>query len=209
MRKILIFICLILSFSSVFANQQKILNPVDMLNQNMVVTQNKIIKNTDKYKKNPHLLFKLLHSKIAPLMASNIIAQLVIGSEKWKNATKAEQQSFVKLATEMMILLYESNVANSGAYKIVLYPFTDNSWKNKNVIIVNGKIINTINNSSSDLSINLFKNKKTSKWMIYNFNIAGVGILQTYQQQFAKYKSVIEANKAMQKIINKMKKKGF
>lgn len=65
-RKIsLFFFLLILSISSAWAIE----NPVDMLNNTIVKTQNNLIKNAPEYKKDPYKLLRLVDNEIIPIVA--------------------------------------------------------------------------------------------------------------------------------------------
>ncbi|MDE4969648.1 ABC transporter substrate-binding protein, partial [Francisella tularensis] len=89
-------------------------------------------------------------------------------------------------------LMYAKNVAYAGKYKLPLFPLNknDTSWENKPIVIVNGKITNIDKDQSSDFAVKMFQ--KDGKWHVYDFAVAGVSILRTYQQQFAPYPNVVE-----------------
>ncbi|AEB28158.1 MlaC/ttg2D family ABC transporter substrate-binding protein [Francisella hispaniensis] len=206
LRKISIFLSLIiLMVSSAWAIE----NPVDMLNRTIVKTQDKLIKNANEYKQDPYKLLRLVDGEIIPVVAPSVIAQLVVGTPKWKKATPAEQKQFIRSATEMLAFMYAKNVAYAGKYKLTLFPFNknDTSWENKPIVIVNGKITNIDNDQSSDFAVKMFQ--KDGKWHVYDFDVAGVSILRTYQQQFAPYPNVVEMTKAAEKVTTKIKEKTY
>jgi len=122
---------------------------------------------------------------------------------------KQEQKEFIKSATEMLTFMYAKNVASAGKYKLTLFPFDseNTSWKKKNIVIVNGKITNTDNKQSSDFAVKMFK--KDDQWHIYDFDVAGVSILRTYQEQFASFKTVAEMITASEKVTHKIKAKYY
>lgn len=109
----------------------------------------------------------------------------------------------------MLTFMYAKNVAYAGKYKITLFPFNkdDNSWQKKPIVVVNGKITNIDNNQSSDFAVKMFQ--KDGKWHIYDFDVAGVSILRTYQQQFAPYSNVADMTKAAEKVTTRIKKKNY
>ncbi|API86168.1 MlaC/ttg2D family ABC transporter substrate-binding protein [Francisella uliginis] len=201
----LLLFLLVLSISSAWAIE----NPVDMLNNTIVKTQNNLIKNAPEYKKDPYKLLRLVDNEIIPIVAPKVVAQLVVGTAKWKKATPEEQKQFIKSATEMLTFMYAKNVAYAGKYKITLFPFNkdDNSWQKKPIVVVNGKITNIDNNQSSDFAVKMFQ--KDGKWHIYDFDVAGVSILRTYQQQFAPYSNVADMTKAAEKVTTRIKKKNY
>ncbi|WP_432773389.1 MlaC/ttg2D family ABC transporter substrate-binding protein [Francisella salimarina] len=206
LRKIsILFMIMVLTISSAWAIE----NPVDMLNRTIVKTQDKLIKNAEEYKQDPYKLLRLVDAEIIPIVAPKVIAQLVVGTPKWKQATPEEQKQFIRSATEMLAFMYAKNVAYAGKYKLTLFPFNkdDNSWEKKPIVVVNGKITNIDNNQSSDFAVKMFQ--KDSQWHIYDFDVAGVSILRTYQQQFAAYKTVPEMTEAAKKVTQKIKEKTY
>jgi len=122
---------------------------------------------------------------------------------------KQEHKKFIKSATEMLTFMYAKNVASAGKYKLTLFPFDseNTSWKKKNIVVVNGKITNTDNNQSSDFAVKMFK--KDDQWHIYDFDVAGVSILRTYQEQFQSFKTVAEMIVASEKVTLKIKTKYY
>ncbi len=207
-KNIVLFIMFFISiFSTAYA--ATIQNPVDMLENSMVSTQDEMVKNTDMYQKDPYALLELINKNIIPIVDEKVIAQLVVSPDKWNKATPEEQKEFIKDATEMLVFLYAKNVAYAGKYKIALFPFTDDSWKNKSIVVVNGKVINNTNNQSSDFSVKLFKKKDGSGWSVYDFNVAGISVVETYKQQFAGYDTVPEMTQAIIKTTDKMKQKSY
>ncbi|QEO56309.1 MlaC/ttg2D family ABC transporter substrate-binding protein [Francisella marina] len=206
LRKIsILFMIMVLTISSAWAIE----NPVDMLNRTIVKTQDKLIKNAEEYKQDPYKLLRLVDVEIIPIVAPKVIAQLVVGTPKWKQATPEEQKQFIRSATEMLAFMYAKNVAYAGKYRLTLFPFNkdDNSWEKKPIVVVNGKITNIDNNQSSDFAVKMFQ--KDNQWHIYDFDVAGVSILRTYQQQFAAYKTVPEMTEAAQKVTQKIKEKTY
>lgn len=205
-RKIsFLFFLMILTISSAWAIE----NPVDMLNETIVKTQDNLVKNAETYKQDPYKLLRLVDGEIIPIVAPKVIAQLVVGTSKWQKASPQEQEEFIHSATEMLTFMYAKNVAYAGKYRLSLFPFNkdDNSWQKKAIVIVNGKITNVDNNQSSDFAVKMFQ--KNGKWYIYDFDVSGVSILRTYQQQFAAYKTVAEMTKAAEKVTTNIKKKNY
>ena len=199
------FMFLVIAISSAWAVQ----NPVDMLNKTIVATQDDLMKNAGEYQKDPYKLLALVDEKIIPVVSPEVLAQVIVGSKKWSAATASEQKEFIKSATEMLTFMYAKNVASAGKYKLTLFPFDseNTSWQKKNIVVVNGKITNTDNNQSSDFAVKMFK--KNDQWHIYDFDVAGVSILRTYQEQFASFKTVAEMTKASEKVTTKIKTKYY
>ncbi|AXA34388.1 MlaC/ttg2D family ABC transporter substrate-binding protein [Francisella adeliensis] len=204
-KLVALFTILTLGISSAWAIE----NPVNMLNNTIVKTQDDLIKNATEYSKDPYKLLALVDQKIIPIVSPKVIAQLIVGTKKWKAASADDQKAFITSATEMLTFMYAKNVAYAGKYKMTLFDFDkdNNSWQKKPIIVVNGKITNIDNNKSSDFSIKMFK--KNHKWHIYDFDVAGVSILRTYKEQFKSYASVSDMIKAANKVTTRIKKKNY
>ncbi|MDE4988401.1 ABC transporter substrate-binding protein, partial [Francisella tularensis] len=79
--------------------------------RSIVKTQDKLINNANEYKQDPYKILRLVDREIIPVVAPSVIAQLVVGTTKWKKATPAEQKQFILSAKEMLAFLYAKNVA--------------------------------------------------------------------------------------------------
>lgn len=204
-KLVALFTVLTLGISSAWAIE----NPVNMLNNTIVKTQDDLIRNATEYSKDPYKLLALVDQKIIPIVSPKVIAQLIVGTKKWKAASADDQKAFITSATEMLTFMYAKNVAYAGKYKMTLFDFDkdNNSWQKKPIIVVNGKITNIDNNKSSDFSIKMFK--KNDKWHIYDFDVAAVSILRAYKEQFKSYASVSDMIKAANKVTTRIKKKNY
>ena len=174
-------------------------DPVSLLNSSIVKTQNLLIQNSKQLSDHPKKLLKLIKENVSPLLANNIIAQLLIGKERWRSAPKTELQKFINELTQMLVCSYAANVAQAGHYKIEIYKFANDSWKAKRIIVVRGTITNLNKpNSNSSININMLK-EKSGQWKIYDLSVAGVSILDNYKAQFKDYKTLKDINNALEK----------
>ncbi len=188
-------------------------DPVTLLQQSIVETQKTLIKSKNELSKNPKELIQLIDTHVMPLLATNIIAQLLVGKERWQTADKKEHRQFIAEITQMLAYSYAENIAQAGNYDIQIFPFSNNSWQGQRLIVVTGKIINLQNQSSSDLSIKMLNEAgkdAVAKWKIYDLAVAGVSILDNFRAQFKNYKTLKDINLAIEKknneLINKKSK---
>ncbi|GGF88014.1 MULTISPECIES: MlaC/ttg2D family ABC transporter substrate-binding protein [Cysteiniphilum] len=188
-------------------------DPVALLQKSIVETQKTLIKSKNELSKNPKELIQLIDTHVMPLLATNIIAQLLVGKGRWQAADKTEQQKFITEITQMLAYSYAENIAQAGNYDIQIFPFSNNSWQGQRLIVVTGKIINLQNQSSSDLSIKMLNEAgkdAAAKWKIYDLSVAGVSILDNFRAQFKDYKTLKDINLAIEKknneLINKKSK---
>ena len=111
----------------------------------------------------------------------DIMAQISLGS-KWKSLTANEKAQFSKL--------FENKLKLSYLDKLRLY-------NNQNVIIKEVQKVNptrktleteVIGRDGTYKVIYLFyKKTQNSQWYIYDVNLVGVSILQTYRKQFSEF----------------------
>ncbi|MBK2125340.1 MlaC/ttg2D family ABC transporter substrate-binding protein [Fangia hongkongensis] len=172
-------------------------NPIEMLNNSIVNTQNLLVKDSEKLSDNPEALIRIINNNIMPILATNIIAQLLVGQTVWKEASKKDKKEFIASITHMLVYTYAKNVAQAGNYKITINPFDNDSWKKQRVIVATGRITNLQKNSSSEMSIYLLKNNK-KQWRVYDLSVAGVSILDNLKAQFKQYKTLKEINTAIE-----------
>ncbi|WP_116964080.1 MlaC/ttg2D family ABC transporter substrate-binding protein [Fastidiosibacter lacustris] len=189
----------------------QIQNPVDLLQNSIVSTQKILIDSKNTLSQDPEALIKLIDNKIIPLLAIDVIAQLLIGRERWQSASKEEQQQFITKITQMLAYSYAENIAQAENYDIQILPFSNDSWQGQRLIIVTGKIINLQNHASSDLLIKLLKvSNKSNKeedipqWKIYDLSVAGVSILDNFRAQFKDHKNLKDINLAIEKKNNEL-----
>ena len=168
-------------------------SPYDILDAAIVKTQNSLIKNKKEYQQNPEKILKLVKSDIMPALAIDVIAQLVVGRDKWNKATKSQQQMFIDNLAKMLVYTYSSSVSLAGQYKINLIPFTNDSWQNEKIIVINGVLSkNGDVNNGSRITFNMLN--QNAAWKVYDITVEGVSVLKTYQAQFKDYKSLSDIN---------------
>lgn len=188
-------------------------DPVTLLQESIVKTQKTLIQSKKELSQNPRELIQLINTHVMPLLATNIIAQLLVGKGRWQTADQKEQQKFIVEITQMLAYSYAENIAQAGNYDIQIFPFHNNSWQGQRLIVVTGKIINLQNQASSDLNIKMLNEAgkgNAPKWRIYDLAVAGVSILDNFRAQFKGYKTLKEINLAIEKknheLINKKSK---
>ncbi|WP_440682389.1 MlaC/ttg2D family ABC transporter substrate-binding protein [Cysteiniphilum halobium] len=181
--------------------------PIALLQQSIVETQKTLIQSKKQLSQNPKELIQLIDNHVMPLLATNIIAQLLVGKERWQAANEKEHQKFITEITQMLAYSYAENIAQAGNYDIQIFPFSNNSWQKQRLIVVTGKIINLQNKSSSDLSIKMLNEagkRAAPKWKIYDLSVAGVSILDNFKAQFKDYKTLKDINLAIEKKNNEL-----
>lgn len=109
-----------------------------------------------------------------------VMSQIALGKD-WKNLSTEEQGRFIKL--------FELKLKNSYIDKLDLY--TNQKIEINNIEKINPKRIKLLTyligkDDKYEIEYKFYKNSDTN-WLIYDVNIIGVSIMQTYRQQFSGY----------------------
>ncbi|MDD3324338.1 MAG: ABC transporter substrate-binding protein [Sulfurospirillaceae bacterium] len=125
------------------------------------------------------------------------MSKISLGSVKWKELNKSQQDEFSRA--------FEQKLKNSYMSKLNLY--TDEK------IVLGG--MQKINNTRIQLLMTLFKNNEkyeviykfyktnNNEWLIYDVDVLGVSIIQTYKIQFAEFLQKEPFEKLLEKLKNK------
>ena len=113
-----------------------------------------------------------------PIFSYPTMAKISLG-KKWKTLTNKEKKAFSKA--------FEHKIKHSYIDKLKLYKnqkvITGNPKKIKpNRIKLTTKIIG--NNETYKIVNSFYKKRGSNQWYIYDVNLAGVSIMQTYRKQF-------------------------
>ncbi|MGB5920512.1 ABC transporter substrate-binding protein [Arcobacter sp.] len=110
----------------------------------------------------------------------NVMSQIALGKD-WNSLSSDEKSEFTKL--------FETKLKNSYIDKLDLY--TNQKIEIDDVDKLNPKRIRLITyligkDEKYEIEYKFYKNSNND-WLIYDVNIIGVSIMQTYRQQFAGY----------------------
>ncbi|ADG94186.1 toluene tolerance family protein [Arcobacter nitrofigilis DSM 7299] len=170
---VLIFSLLILSKSLFAIEESKIKDVMQEKIDNVI----SILQQKDKtLKERTDKIFFIMDS----LFDYNVMSQIALGKD-WKNLSNEEKAEFTKL--------FETKLKNSYIDKLDLY--TNQKIKIDSLDKLNPKRIRLITyligkDDKYEIEYKFYKNSNDD-WLIYDVNIIGVSIMQTYRQQFAGY----------------------
>ncbi len=170
---VLVFSLLILSKSLFAIEESKIKDVMQEKIDNVI----EILQQKDKtLKERTDKIFFIMDS----LFDYNVMSQIALGKD-WKNLSSEEKAEFTKL--------FEKKLKNSYIDKLDLY--TNQKIKIDSLNKLNPKRIRLITyvigkDDKYEIEYKFYK-KSNDDWLIYDVNIIGVSIMQTYRQQFAGY----------------------
>lgn len=115
---------------------------------------------------------------VSPLFDFGLMGRLTLGKEQWKKISPKERKAFSEL--------FEKRVKESYMNKLDLYTdevvVVDDALSVKNRIHLPTHLVR--NNERRDVVYKFYQSKKRG-WLIYDVDILGVSIIQTYRTQFS------------------------
>ncbi|RXJ80112.1 ABC transporter substrate-binding protein [Arcobacter sp. F2176] len=170
---ILLFSLLILSKSLFAIEESKIKDVMQEKIDNVIL----ILQQKDKtLKERTDKIFSIMDA----LFDYNVMSQIALGKD-WNSLSSDEKAEFTKL--------FETKLKNSYIDKLDLY--TNQKIQIDGIDKLNPKRIRLITyligkDEKYEIEYKFYK-KSNDDWLIYDVNIIGVSIMQTYRQQFAGY----------------------
>lgn len=110
-----------------------------------------------------------------------LMAKIALGKETWETLSIQKQKEFTKI--------FETKLKNSYTEKLELYndqkvKILDLKPHNKNRLQLQTELLGK--EGVYQINYNFYnKSKDSEQWLIYDVDLVGVSIIQTYRQQFA------------------------
>jgi ABC-type transporter MlaC component len=142
-----------------------------------------ILANKSKLDSKPEFLPGLIETHIIPIIDQKRMAKMAVGKH-WKSFSKEQRSSFVSGFKKLLIKTY------AGAFKAYTgqdVTYGETKFKKSKKGIMTAKVksdIHLAGGSPVRLIYSMYKSKK-DKWLVYDANIAGLGLVKTYRAQFS------------------------
>lgn len=154
--------------------------PLAMLKSVSATMTAELDKNLGNLKNNDALIYRLVNRVLVPHFDLAGMSRSVVGKD-WQAATSANQQEFVKEFTRYVVRTYGSALESYNGETIKFYPMRgDVSGQSR--VQVNSDIVQK-NGSSIQVQYRLAG--AGSNWLVYDFSVDGVSIVQNYRSQFS------------------------
>lgn len=173
-----------IAFSNVGFAQQTTANDVDTSEPNAMIqtVTNKVLDRlrTDKSIRSGDInhITQAVNEQILPFTDFRRTTQLAMG-RAWRTATPPQQEQMVDQFKMLLIRTYAGALSQFRDQQVQFKPFraapTDTDVVVRSSIVSNGQ--------SVELDYRLYKTPQG--WRVYDLNVAGVWLIQAYQQQFS------------------------
>lgn len=195
--KIILAACLMTCSLGAYSAGPK--SPVPMLRQvsTTMIAELKGVKSADEAKAY-QAIEGIVLKHLVPKVDRTRMARSVIGRRFWSGATKAQQTTFIKLFTNMVVATYTTALQSYSDQKVTFLPLRVNPAKNETVE-VKSQIASSHGSPISVVYEMIYLTD--GGWKIYDFSVDGVGIVSSYRSQF----SDVLANQGFQALLDRMK----
>ena len=129
-------------------------------------------------KQKPEHLEMLVGDILIPIFDDQLISRLVLG-DYWKTASKEQRNSFVKGFEKILIRTYSSAFASYDGQEITFREPVYNKSKKKALVRSEIKQRN-----GPPIQVSYKLRLKNEKWMVYDAEIEGIGVVKSYRAQF-------------------------
>jgi len=138
-------------------------------------------RNRPRLKRNPRLIYRLVEKILLPHVDTRGMSRSALGRNAWKSASSAQRRAFTREFTDVVIGTYASALNAYKDERIEFYPIRG-GYQGKRRVFVRSKIIRS-DGPPIPLSYRLIL--MGGRWKVYDLNVEGVGLLQSFRAQFA------------------------
>lgn len=144
---------------------------------------NRLIHALDQHKgdwqKYPKKLERIVRKIILPHVDSTAMARATVNRVVWAKATPKQHKAFVKAFETMVIRTYSTAFQEYNGEKVQVLP---SRRPVMNDMILIDTLIHLHNGTEVEVDYRLSYAQR--RWMIYDFNVEGVSLVQNYRAQF-------------------------
>ena len=138
--------------------------------------------------KKEQMIFKIVDG----IFSYKTMSKISLGKH-WKTHTAIQKNQFEQKSEHKLKQSYFDKVKLYSNQKIV---FQNIKETKKNRIVLASDLV--AKDENHKIIYKFFKEKKTSNWLIYDVNLMGVSIIQTYRKQFAGFLKTKSFEKLLQ-----------
>jgi len=137
-------------------------------------------KNRARLKRNPKYINRLVRRIVLPHADVKGMSRSVVGRTAWKSSSKSQQAAFSKAFTNVVIRTYASALNAYTDETVKFYPVRG-GYQGKRRVEIHTRVIRS---DGPPIPVNYRLALKKNNWKIYDLNVEGVGLLQSFYAQF-------------------------
>jgi len=168
---------MVLVFSTTVIAQS---SPVPMLEQTAQQIIATLKTHKSSLKNDPTIVNQAIRTYLLPHIDVQGMSRSVLGRRAWMSASKEEKKAFNQAFTQLVIRTYAAPLAEYSGETVTFMPVRGST--EARFIRVNS-VIERPNGQKIPLSYNLVS--KSGQWKVYDLNVEGVSLLQSFRTQFA------------------------
>ena len=132
------------------------------------------------FRQDPSLISAFADEFVMPYVDTARMARYAAGRQ-WKSASTQQQKDFVEAFSENLINSYSSTLLKLNIVDVKVVNVQDVKSGRKSITTE----ISQDNGKKATVIYRAFKDKKTQKWMLYDFSIEGISLLVNYRKVFS------------------------
>lgn len=165
-------------FSSVALAQS---SPMEMLQSTSDQMISALRANKASLKSNPGTVYRIVNQILVPHVDLDTMSRLVLGRTAWQQASPDLRARFQKEFTRLVIRTYSSALASYTNQTINFMPMRSGS-EGRSRVQVQSQILRE---DGPPIALNYRLQSVNGEWLIYDFIIEGVSMVESFRSQFA------------------------
>lgn len=197
-RITIVFVSFMMLIMGNLALASKTPDPMKMLKNTTGTLIDKLQNNQKKLHQDPDFVYKIINNVLLPKVDVRVMSMSVLGRNAWRNASEQQRKAFTQAFTKTVIKTYASALKEYQDQKVTFQPLRG-GYEGKHVLDIDSHIVQKDGNKVP-ISYSLIRND--GEWKIYDLNVEGISLLQSFRSQFA---SELAQGKSIDEIIEELK----
>ena len=129
--------------------------------------------------------YKIVNHVLLPHADLPLMARLALGRDAWQKSTPNEQSDFIKAFTQLMVRTYASGMAYYVEQKFM--PIRGGVKPGQTRVEINSSIVRKNGPNVPVLYRVIYSNDNGGayQWLLYDFSVEGVSMIQSFRSQFS------------------------
>lgn len=136
--------------------------------------------NKGRLQSDPHVVPQLVRKYLLPYADVTRMSQEAAG-RYWRTSTTGQQSEFKSLFTNLVVSTYATALASYDGDIVKFYPLRGD-WSSRDKVVVRSLIVRR---NGQTIPVNYYLSYQGQHWLIYDFTIENVSMVQSYRSQFA------------------------